>query len=129
MATSHETRQNSRKTANGSVVSRDEDVHPTRNLMMADIVMRIGTTFLRRAVEAKFLKRSVGRQTAREMVDNRPITHTLASVVIAKIAARSIPGAALVSTGLIAKTLYDRGKNRRDTRSGKSQARSGNGDT
>ncbi|TIX49770.1 hypothetical protein [Alteraurantiacibacter aquimixticola] len=86
--------------------------NPAANLLMADIVMRTGSYLLRNFVERSFLKGRYGKQTARQMVKNRPVTLTLASIAVAKIATRSVPGALVVSTGLIAKALYDRGRSR-----------------
>lgn len=84
--------------------------------MLADIIIRMGSYALRGGVEKSFLKGRYGRQTASEILKNRSLGHTVASIVIAKFATRSLPGAALVSTGIAAKVLYDRGKSRHEAR-------------
>ncbi|GAA0272992.1 hypothetical protein GCM10009127_11770 [Alteraurantiacibacter aestuarii] len=90
--------------------------NPATNLLMADIVMRAGSYVLRRFVERSFLKGRYGTDAARQIVRNKSLSSTLTSVVIARVATRSVPGAALVGTGILAKTLYERGKRRRDAR-------------
>lgn len=90
--------------------------NPKTNLVMADIAFRAGSYVLRSIVEKRILKGRYDHKTAARMLKNRPLTQTLTSVAIAKVATRSIPGAAIVSTGILAKTLYDRGKSRRDAK-------------
>ena len=87
--------------------------NPATNLIMADVAMRAGSYILRSAVEKGFLRGRYGSDTARDIVANRSLGKTLASFALAKVATRSLPGAALVSGGLFAKTLFDRGKKRR----------------
>ncbi|MFZ1741692.1 MAG: hypothetical protein WAT93_02500, partial [Pontixanthobacter sp.] len=53
---------------------------PATNMMMADIAMRSGTTLLRHLVERKFLKGRYGKESAKEIVQNRGLKHTIASV-------------------------------------------------
>lgn len=87
--------------------------NPATNLLMADIAMRAGSTLLRNVVERSFLKGRYGKDTAREIVHNRSLKHTLASVAVAKLATRSVPGAAIIGGGLVVKTLFDRSQKRR----------------
>ncbi len=86
---------------------------PETNLIMADVAMRAGTTILRSAVEKGFLKGRYGSETASEIVSNRSVKKTLTSFALAKLATRSLPGAVLVSGGMLAKTLFDKGRARR----------------
>lgn len=102
-------------------IDRSEDVpgpavNPAANLLLADIVMRTGSYVLRSFVERSLLKCSYDSKTARDIVKNQPTSQKLASFAIAKLASRSLPGAALVGTGLLARTLYARGKARRTAR-------------
>ncbi|WAT17673.1 hypothetical protein OZN62_12255 [Aurantiacibacter sp. MUD11] len=90
--------------------------NPATNLLLADVVMRMGSYMLRSGVEKAFLKGRYGKETASEIVDNRSLKWTLGSVVLAKFATRSIPGMALVSTGILGKLLYDHSKTRRANR-------------
>ena len=83
------------------------------NLIIADVTTRMGSYLLRRAVERSFLKGRYGKDNAREIIQNRSLAQTLTSVAIARFASSSLPGAALVSTGMAAKVLLDRSKARR----------------
>lgn len=87
--------------------------NPSTNLLFADIVMRMGSYVLRNGVERVFLKERYGKDTAKEIMHNRSIARTLASIAIAKVGARSLPGAAVVGGGILARVLYDRSKSRR----------------
>lgn len=114
-------RRTKRKAGRKDVASNDADApdaahNPSTQLLMADIVMRVGSTALRHFVEHKFLKGRFGPDTARNLMSNRSLGKTLTSVAIAKFATRSVPGAALVGTSILAKTLYERGKSRRKGR-------------
>ena len=86
------------------------------SLMLADIAMRLGTSVLRKGVERTFLRGRYGKEAARELVQNRNLGRTAASMIVAKIGSKSLPGAALVGTGLVVKLLFDRSAARRDAR-------------
>ena len=90
--------------------------NPATNLLLADIVMRMASYALRHGVERAFLTGRYGRGTAKEIVKGRTIPQSLAAVAIAKLGTRSLPGAAIVGTGMLAKTLYDRSQARRRLR-------------
>jgi len=87
--------------------------NPATNIILADIVMRMGSYVLRDRVERAFLTGRYGRGTAKQIVRNRSVGQSLAAVAIAKLGTRSLPGAALVGVGLLAKTLFDRSQARR----------------
>ena len=87
--------------------------NPATNLLLADIVMRMSSYVLRHGVERAFLSGRYGKSTAKEIVKGRTIPQSLAAVAIAKFGTRSLPGAAVVGAGLLAKTLFDRSQARR----------------
>jgi hypothetical protein len=87
--------------------------NPATNLLLADIVMRMGSYVMRDGVERAFLTGRYGKGTAKRIVSSRSITRSIVSVAIAKLGTRSIPGAAIVGAGVLAKTLYDRSQSRR----------------
>lgn len=87
--------------------------NPATNLVIHDIVLRSVGRLSRMAVEKALLGRQYGREFAKDAVENRSIVQTLAAYGVTKVATRSIPGFALVSTGLLAKTLFDRSQSRR----------------
>lgn len=87
--------------------------NPATNLMLADVVMRMGSYVLRGGVEKAFLKKRYDEKTAKEIKNNRSLVSTLSSIAVAKFATRSIPGAAIVGTGILGKVLYDHSRSRR----------------
>lgn len=82
--------------------------NPATNLIIHDIAMRAGGRLMRHAVEKGLLRGRYGGPQAKAIVENRSLLQTLLGGMLARAATRSLPGAALVGTGLIAKTLYDR---------------------
>ncbi|MDE1467700.1 hypothetical protein [Aurantiacibacter sp. D1-12] len=84
------------------------------NLMINDIILRSVGRISRMTVEKAILGKQYGKELAQDAVDNRSTMSTLAAFAITKVATRSLPGAALVTTGLIAKTLFDRSQRRRE---------------
>ncbi len=102
----------------GSQVDRSDDIpgpspDPASNLIMADVAMRMGSYLMRRAIQRSFLKGRYGKDTAKNIVKNRSLAQTLTSVAVARIATGSLPGAALVTTGMGLKVLMDRSRARR----------------
>ncbi len=84
--------------------------NPATNLLIADIVLRGASTLFRKNVEKGMVRKSDDEEKARELLDGRSIITTLALYGASKLATRSVPGLAIVAGGLIAKTLYDRGR-------------------
>lgn len=90
--------------------------NPGTNLIINDILLRSVGRLSRLTVEKAVLGRKYGSQFAKEAVDNRSMLQTLAAFAVTKIATRSLPGAALVGTGLVLKVLFDRSQSRRKAR-------------
>jgi len=86
--------------------------NPATNLLIHDILLRSGGRLLRVGLEKGLLRNRYGKETARDVVENRTMLHTLASYAVARVATRSMPGAIVVGGGLLAKTLLDRRKSR-----------------
>ena len=111
-----------RKTSNEPETSPDggpllqSSAKLAKNALLADIVMRMGTSVLREGVETTFLRGKYGKDAAKALVQERKLGWTLASLAIAKIGSKSIPGAALVGSGLVIKALLDRSKARQAAR-------------
>ncbi|NNC58422.1 MAG: hypothetical protein HKO05_00355 [Erythrobacter sp.] len=89
------------------------------NLVLADIAIRAVTYLIRGKVEKTLLKSRYSPDAAEKIISNRPPTHILASMVAAKVATRSVPGAAVVGSGIALKTLFDLSQKRRARRRGK----------
>jgi hypothetical protein len=88
-------------------------INPATNLIIQDIAMRAGGRMVRHALEKGLLRGRYGGKEAKAIVENRSLVQTLLSGMLARAATRSLPGAALVGGGLLAKTLYDRRKGKR----------------
>ncbi len=83
------------------------------NLIIADILIRAGSYVVRRTVERSLLKGRYGRETAQDILANRKARQSLAAMAAARLATRSAPGAAVVGSGLLLRTLYDLSNRRR----------------
>ena len=96
--------------------------NPATNMLIADIAMRAIGRLTRNTLHKTVLQTRYGHNKAARIVENRSIGSTLALYGLSKIATRSVPGALLVSGGLLAKTLYDRsGSKRRARRHGEKE--------
>lgn len=90
--------------------------NPSTNLIINDILLRSVGRLSRITVEKAVLGRKYGSQFAKDAVENRSLLHTMAAYGVTKVATRSLPGAAIVSTGLVLKVLFDRSQSRRKSR-------------
>ena len=86
---------------------------PATNLMMTELALRVGSQLLRNIAERRLLGPRYGKVKAKQILANRSMKQTVASMLASRIATRSVPGAVLVGTGLVAKTLFDRSQKRR----------------
>jgi hypothetical protein len=87
--------------------------NPATNLIIQDIAMRAGGRLMRHTFEKGVLRGRYGGTGAKAIVENRSLTQTLVSAMLARTATRSLPGAVLIGGGLAIKTLYDRGRSKR----------------
>lgn len=90
--------------------------NPKTNLILADIALRGGGLLLRRGIERGLLGMKYSPDKAKNIVKGRKLTETLAGAALARFATTSVPGAIVVGGGLLAKTLYDRRRNRVDAK-------------
>jgi hypothetical protein len=85
--------------------------NPATNLVVAEIVVRGIANVMRRQVEERVAKATYeSEDRAREVLDGRTALTSLALYGAARLASRSTAGLGIVAGGLIAKSLYDRGK-------------------
>jgi len=84
--------------------------NPHTNLVIADVALRGSAMIARRAVERGLLGNRYTPHKAKAILKGRTFGETLLHTAIARVAIGSVPGAILVGGGLLAKTLYDRGK-------------------
>lgn len=90
--------------------------NPATNLIIQDIAMRAGGRLIRHTLEKGLLRGRYGSFGAKAIVENRSLTQTMLSGLLARTATRSLPGAVLIGGGLVVKTLYDRGRSKRVAR-------------
>lgn len=89
---------------------------PATNILLADIALRSAGRLMRNTIEKAMLRAGYDREKAHEIVDGRTMLSSLALYAASKIATRSVPGALLVTGGLIAKIIYDRSLGRSEAR-------------
>ena len=86
---------------------------PATNLLIADIVLRGASSLFRKNVEKRVASKTAqSEEEAQQLLDGRGIIRTLGLYGASKLATRSPLGLGIVAGGLVAKTLYDRGKAR-----------------
>lgn len=116
-----------RNTAKGRAAHREESpgpveplpdvpgpgTSPVTSLLVADIGMRIADRLFRHTAERGLLRMKFPPNEARDIVEGRSLGHSLVAKTIARVATKSVPGALLVTGGLIAKAIFDRGLSRR----------------
>lgn len=87
--------------------------NPATNLLIADLVVSSVTRMTRKTLRKSALRTGYSREKVRRLANDQTVLSTLALYGLSKFATKSVPGAVLVGGGLLAKTLYDRGKSRR----------------
>ena len=90
--------------------------NPATNLLIADVAMNGASIIFRRAMERGLLSLRFDRDKAKEVVAGRSIVESALSYGAARYATRSVPGFLLVTTGLLAKSIFDRAKHPRQAR-------------
>lgn len=82
--------------------------NPATNLFIADIAMRGISQLGRHTLQKAALQKDYGSDKAKKIVENKSLARTLALYGASRVATRSVPGAVLVSGGLLAKALLER---------------------
>ena len=96
--------------------SGSEIAGASASLIVSEILLRSVGRLTRQTLEKAVARRRYDPAKAKAIVENRSILHTVAAYGVTKLATRSIPGALVVGGGLLAKTLFDRGSERRKSR-------------
>ncbi|MBV1918857.1 MAG: hypothetical protein KUG65_12470 [Sphingomonadaceae bacterium] len=86
--------------------------NPKTNLILADVALRGASVVVREGLERGLLGKRYAPDKAKKILKGRSMADTMVSTAIVKLATRSVPGAILVGGGLLAKTLYDRRKDK-----------------
>ena len=87
--------------------------NPATNLLLADIALRTGSYLAWRFIQRGILKNRYTAEEAKQIVNNRSLKTKAAAFAVSKVASKSTPGAMLVGSGLLVKTLFDRSQKRR----------------
>ncbi len=90
--------------------------NPATNLLILDLILRGVARVSRIAAERALLGRRYDPEFSKRAISNRSRLQTLAAYGATRVATRSVPGFALVATGLIARTLFDRSQSMRKAR-------------
>ena len=89
--------------------------NPATNILVADIGMRAASRLFRRTMEKGLLRLKFPPEKAHEVIEGRTLGQTLLTAGLARVATRSVPGALLVTGGIIAKSILDRSLTRRQS--------------
>ena len=82
--------------------------------IIADLALREGTALARRTLEKRLALDGYSNKRIRKIVERKGFGRNVAAVAIARLATRSVPGALVVASGLVAKALFDLLRGRRD---------------
>lgn len=100
--------------------------NPVLKLVLADAVIVGVTRMMRSQVAHRFIARKLGiipaakgaGKSAAPPVPKPSLPARIAGVIALRVATRSVPGAALVGAGMLAHTLYKRGRAKRAGKQG-----------
>lgn len=95
---------------------------PATNLLLADVALRGATVMARMAVEHALLRNRYDARTATQIIAKRGLGKRILSMGMGRIAARSLPGALLVSGGMLGKIMFDRAMAHRHARAAADQS-------
>jgi len=87
--------------------------NPATNLLIADVVLRGLTRLVRRNIEKSMLRAQYEPEEAKRILNGRSIGQTITNHAASRIATRSLPGAVLITGGLLAKAMFDRSQSKR----------------
>lgn len=90
--------------------------NPATNMFIADIAMRGVSQIVRNTLHKSVLQNKYGPDKAKKIVENKSLTRSLMLLAASRVATKSVPGAALVGGGLIAKALLERSQAKRKGR-------------
>ena len=90
--------------------------NPHTNLLILDVVIRGASMLAWRGTERALLRTRYDREKARNIIKGRSMIQSMAATGAARMATRSVPGFLLVSGGLLAKAVFDRSLDRRESR-------------
>ena len=87
--------------------------NPATNLLIADVVLSGLTRLVRRNIEKSMLRAEYDPEEAKRILNGRSLGQTVTNHTASRIATRSLPGAVLITGGLLAKAMFDRSASKR----------------
>ena len=84
--------------------------NPATNAIIAGLLIKGAGRVLLSELEKRMIVKAYDPDKARELIDGRTVVTSIALYGASKLAARSVPGLAIVAGGMLVKSLYDRGR-------------------
>ncbi|HEX9805537.1 MAG TPA: hypothetical protein VGA34_01465 [Alteraurantiacibacter sp.] len=88
--------------------------NPATNLLIADVVLRGLSRLVRGNIEKNMLRAQYEPEEAKRILKGRTLGQRAMQLTASRVAMRSIPGALLVTGGLLAKAMFDRSRSKRE---------------
>lgn len=100
-----------------------DELQPTSqtDLILANIALRGGDVLLRKGIARGLLGAGAAAQKTGKITKGGSLAGGLIGTALTRIATRSVPGAIIVGSGLLAKSLYDRRKDKAARQEGEAQ--------
>ncbi len=83
---------------------------PATNAVITGLIVKGAGRVLLNQLEKRMVVAAYDPVKARELIDGRTMITSIALYGASKLAAKSVPGLAVVAGGMLLKTLYDRGR-------------------
>ena len=88
--------------------------NPATNLLIADVVLRGLSRLVRGNIEKTMLRAQYEPEEAKRILKGQTLGQRAVQLTASRVAMRSIPGALLVTGGLLAKAMFDRSRSKRE---------------
>jgi hypothetical protein len=88
--------------------------NPATNLLIADVVLRGLSRLIRGNIEKTMLSAQYEPEEAKRILKGQTLGQRAVQLTASRVAMRSIPGALLVTGGLLAKAMFDRSRSKRE---------------
>jgi hypothetical protein len=88
--------------------------NPATNLLIADVVLRGLSRLIRGNIEKTMLRAQYEPEEAKRILKGQTLGQRAVQLTASRVAMRSIPGALLVTGGLLAKAMFDRSRSKRE---------------
>lgn len=100
-------------TLSADIIVPGPSPNPATNQLINDVILRTITRVSRETLERVMMADKAGKSAAKKALGKQSKAQTAIADAATRVASRSLPGLALVGTGLVAKTLFDRSQHKR----------------